>query len=295
MSSISDLYRSFCRPLAAQPTETVPRLERLTAIEAVVFDIYGTLVISGVGDIGHSSEERSLGHFREALAAAGWSDNGLSEEDAVLLQQEIQSDHARTKQQGTEYPEVEIREIWQNVVGTLESRDVVERHTAATREDFERLAVEYELRTNPVWPMPGTADLLRTLRDRRLPLGIVSNAQFYTPIMLEALCGASLEELGFVDTWRIWSYEHREGKPSTRLYERLIERMQATGVQPEQVLYVGNDMLKDIAPAQLCGLKTALFAGDARSLRMRDGDPRVEGVTPDLVLTSLDQILECLA
>ena len=42
------------------------------------------------------------------------------------------------------------------------------------------------------------------------------------------------------------------------------------------------------------GMRTALFAGDARSLRMRETDPRVNGVDPDIVLTDLDQLIDCL-
>jgi putative hydrolase of the HAD superfamily len=42
------------------------------------------------------------------------------------------------------------------------------------------------------------------------------------------------------------------------------------------------------------GFRTALFAGDARSYRPRQGDPRVESVVPDLVITSLSMLLSCL-
>ena len=38
------------------------------------------------------------------------------------------------------------------------------------------------------------------------------------------------------------------------------------------------------------GLRTALFAGDARSLRLRRDDPRCAAVCPDLVLTGLSQL-----
>ena len=53
-------------------------------------------------------------------------------------------------------------------------------------------------------------------------------------------------------------------------------------------------MLNDIMPAQQLGMRTALFAGDARSLRLRLEDPRVEGVRPDVVLTELIHLSECV-
>ncbi len=45
-----------------------------------------------------------------------------------------------------------------------------------------------------------------------------------------------------------------------------------------------------IRGAQL-GLKTALFAGDQRSLRLREHDPRCSTLEPDLIITKLSQLL----
>ena len=64
------------------------------------------------------------------------------------------------------------------------------------------------------------------------------------------------------------------------------------GVSPHAVLYVGNDMLNDMLPAAAAGFQTALFAGDARSLRLRETDPRCIDVSPDIVLTDLSQLIE---
>ena len=53
-------------------------------------------------------------------------------------------------------------------------------------------------------------------------------------------------------------------------------------------------MLNDIAAAAAVGFCTALFAGDQRSLRLRTNDKRVGNVQPDLVLTELPQLIDCL-
>ena len=66
------------------------------------------------------------------------------------------------------------------------------------------------------------------------------------------------------------------------------------GISAEQVLYVGNDLLNDVMAAASVGFRTALFAGDQRSLRWRSGDARVEGIQPDVVITHLPQLLDCL-
>jgi putative hydrolase of the HAD superfamily len=70
-----------------------------------------------------------------------------------------------------------------------------------------------------------------------------------------------------------------------------VERLhQQYGILPEDTLYVGNDMLNDIWPAAQCGLKTSLFAGDQRSLRLRETDPRCSDLEPDVIITKLSQL-----
>jgi len=53
-------------------------------------------------------------------------------------------------------------------------------------------------------------------------------------------------------------------------------------------------MLNDILPAQRIGFKTALFAGDKRSLRLRPDDARCEDIVPDIIVTDLLQLVEYL-
>jgi len=271
--------RSLSRPLEPRPTGTVPRVDPLPGVRAVLFDIYGTLVISASGDIGLVGESDPNAAFTAALAAAGIqrpADTG-----PASLGQAIRVFHAERKAAGVQFPEVDIRDIWRQVLGT--------------REDPARLAVEYECRVNPVWPMPGLARLLEDLQGRGLALGIVSNAQFYTPLMLEGFLGASLEDLGFDVRCCAWSYRLLEAKPSTRIFEEALSGLERIHrILPSEVLYVGNDLRNDIWPASLTGCRTALFAGDARSLRLREDDPRCAGVIPDRVVTELRQISECV-
>jgi putative hydrolase of the HAD superfamily len=50
-------------------------------------------------------------------------------------------------------------------------------------------------------------------------------------------------------------------------------------------------MLNDVAAASQAGFRTALYAGDRRSLRLRSGDDRIQRVQPDLVVTHLRQLM----
>lgn len=80
------------------------------------------------------------------------------------------------------------------------------------------------------------------------------------------------------------------------MFETCLDAIQQNqGVQSHQILYVGNDMLNDILPASKTGFRTALFAGDARSLRLRSDEAACRGLEPDTVLTDLRQLSYCIA
>lgn len=290
---LEELIRSLSRPLDPEATEETPRLRRLPGIRAVIFDVYGTLFISDSGDIGLTQDLERARPLREALEACDIELNSQAPAYALRWQELIV--HARDKAQaaGQPYPEVEIRELWRRFLEELRAEEI--HNQDVSRDLVERVAIEYECRANPVWPMPELRPTLETLQDRRLKLGIVSNAQFYTPLLFSAFLHRSLLELGFASDLLHYSYEKRVGKPSTRLYQDLVENLrQRHGIQPTEALYIGNDLRNDIWPAQEVGLRTALFAGDQRSLRWRREDERLRNVIPDLILTRLSQVLEAV-
>jgi len=271
-------------------TGLAPVLTPLQGIRAVVFDVYGTLVISGSGDISLAEESDREAQIRAAFAACDApiaADSPISVSE--LFHATIRTFQESRRAEGIEFPEVEIRDVWRCVVEHLiESGALAAGAFGAER--IERLATEYEVRANAVWPMPGMRETLAALRGAGYVLGIVSNAQFYTLHMLEAFGGAPIERLGFAPAACVWSFREREGKPSTALYKKLLDQLAPDGIRAESCLFIGNDMRNDIAPAAAVGMRTALFAGDKRSLRLREGDPLCANACPDLVVTDLAQL-----
>jgi putative hydrolase of the HAD superfamily len=145
-----------------------------------------------------------------------------------------------------------------------------------------------------VFPMPNVKQTLAACRQRRLTMGIISNAQFYTPYLFAQLLGKNMESLGFYSDLILFSYELGHAKPSPHLFDIMRDRLGRRKIPPDAVLYVGNDMLNDIYPASITGFNTALFAGDARSLRLRESEPKCRGLVPDLVVIDLMQLAEHL-
>jgi len=142
--------------------------------------------------------------------------------------------------------------------------------------------------------MPNLAEVLAACRKSKVRMGLISNAQFYTLLLFKWFLGADAIDLGFEDCLMFFSYRHGRAKPGGHLFELAVEQLRQMQVAPAAALYVGNDMRNDIHPAKAAGFLTALFAGDARSLRLRTGDPHCSGLTPDLVITDLGQLIPYL-
>ena len=268
-------------------------LAELRGIRAVLFDVYGTLFISGSGEVGTSREAASEVALARAMAAIGIHPLGSLDQGVEHFFKAVARSHAESRKLGIDYPEVDIVEIWQEVLAGLSRRGVLEP-AACERADVARLAVEYEARVNPTWPMPGMKACLRALRRKQLVLGIISNAQFYTPELFPALLGDGAEAWGFDRDLQHYSYQHGFAKPGLELCGLAVDGLRDRRIEPGQAVYVGNDLRNDVLPASAVGFHTALFAGDARSLRRHQDDPCLEGMLPQLVLTELRQLPECI-
>ena len=286
MKTLPRLIERLCSPLQPQPTGYPTRLTPLSDIRAVVFDIYGTLLISGSGDVGPDSADDDEQAFRTALVDAGIDSGSTFDRigGAELLRSGIIAAQAERREQQIAYPEIDILAVWR---GLFAERGL----TTVTTAQLQAVALAYECRVNPVWPMPQLRATLDAIRALGLPMGIVSNAQFYTPLLIEALTDSTIDQLGFDPALCVWSWRELEGKPSQTLFRQLLRPLeQRYHIGPQQTLYIGNDCLKDIWTASSLGLRTALFAGDQRSLRLRADDPRCAPLRPDIVIDQLDQL-----
>lgn len=266
------------RPQAPIPTGIRPRLAPVQRCAAVLFDVYGTLLISQSGGIDSDSWDPDMLADLQAVLTR----HGVDREPEALLRElkrAIAEEHRKRGREGVDFPEIDIVRIWQAVLGG---------------NDIERLkafAMDVELIVNPVYPMPGLRPLLAAYRERHICLGIVSNAQFYTEVLLDWILGGPLANHGFDPRLLLFSWREGQAKPSPAMFATAREILSAQGIHADEVLHVGNDLRNDILPAASVGFRTALFAGDRRSLRLRQDDPACRGLVPDLVVTDLRQLI----
>jgi len=271
------LIADYVRPLTPIPTGLTPSGRIIHPVTCVFFDIYGTLFISASGDIGTST-----GMDRNTRRLAGLLDKYNLRADHRTLQDNlwaaVRAEHTKSKKKGINFPEVRIEQIWLQVLNISD------------RERAKNFAIEYEWLVNPVYPMPGLAKMLGELKRMNIRMGIISNAQFYTPWLFEWLLGSDMAHLGFEKGLTFFSCDLGCAKPSQTIFNRAIQSLKRKKIPPGTTLYAGNDMLNDIYPATRCGMQTALFAGDNRSLRLRADHPECRGLAADLVITDLMQL-----
>ena len=177
------------------------------------------------------------------------------------------------------FPEVEIREIHAAL------------HPGLSPEEIEDLAIHHERSMNPTEAMPGAVETLLGLKARELPIGLISNAQFYTLPELER-CLGEVGSLGIDRELCVFSYEYRRAKPDTFLFEVARGLLLDRSIAPAEVLYIGNDVRNDIEPAKKTGFRTALLAGDPRMLRLHGRT--LEDAGADWILKDLREILGLL-
>ena len=308
------LIRQFSPPLAPLPVNRKELEDRFQGVPnlryedmpspVVLFDLYGTLFqspsgesgIQGTGDITASrylpvrddpptKNPQKVGEPFPTLEPLSPFLPLLPRDETLQTLQrwflkEVEKRH-EVLRSTHQVPEIRVEEVWAAILGLSE-------------EDAFEFSLRYELTVNPVYPMPGARECLEFFRKKGTLMGLVSNAQSFTPFYLEALFGGSLEDLGFHAALTIFSYQWREAKPSTKLFLRVAEALSSLGYTPQDATYIGNDLRNDVWAPQQVGFRAALFCGDGRSLRVYQDDPRYSKVRPDYLIESFQRGDPCM-
>ena len=151
------LASEYTHPLSPLPTSMRPGGRLAEPIQCVLFDIYGTLFISGSGDISVAQKASPAPRNLQRLLQKFNIRKRPRDLTGELLRA-IEEEHRRLRNDGVDYPEIKIDQIWKQILGT---------------DDFDsvrRFALEYELIVNPVFPMPNldktlTACILEKTRE----------------------------------------------------------------------------------------------------------------------------------
>jgi putative hydrolase of the HAD superfamily len=277
----------------AVPIDCPARAARLHDIRAVIFDVYGTLIDYWRPEFDHrESKEAALqAAFRQTADYFGFTEYLLKMNSADTAEKTLHDlyhglialDHEKARNKSVDTPEIRIDRIWKVIVLMLKRHGYNPvRASFGTPDDLARCAAYYynavALGGNL---FPNVVEALVALKKDNIRLGIVSNAQFYTPIDLTLLIREQSEntyddylEL-FDEDLIFYSYEYGVAKPGRLLFEKLYNALYESHILPAQTVFVGNDLALDIQTAQDVGMKTALYCGDRKSTFLHDLAPTV--------------------
>jgi putative hydrolase of the HAD superfamily len=281
------------------------RSEALTDIRVVLFDVYGTLFNYWKPEFKEESAKKValLDTFRKTILHFGMEkylvEMNPEEPPEKTLQDlyhgliALRHDLALDKK--IEYPEVKIEEVWNMIVLMLKRRGYEPSAVfSGTPADFVRcIAYYYNFFSFNRGLYPGVFEALTALTAENIFLGIVSNAQFYTPMDLTLFLRD--QSAGGIDDYSrlfepdlvFFSYEYGVSKPNPLLFRKLFDALYEFQILPSQALYVGNDLVSDIKPARDAGMKTAFFTGDTESAFVHDC---AGVVVPDISFSSWDDL-----
>ena len=280
------------------------RIDILRGAEAAVFDIYGTLVDYWSSRFADSDEKQKylLTVFRKTADYFGFTET-LQKIDPDKSPEETLSNfyhglilmkHEELQSRGKNFPEVQIEQIWNVILSILGNNGYIfDTDTYQSNEEGAKcIAYYYNFFALDRGFFEGVVDALIALKKSGIKLGIVSNAQFYTPIDLSLFVREQSEQL--VDYLELFdadlcffSYDYSVAKPNPLLFTKLLDALKELEILPENTVFVGNDLVQDIAAAQELGMKTALFTGNEGSLFLHDKSGEV---TPDIVFSSFNEL-----
>lgn len=267
-------------------------------IKACIFDIYGTLLISASGDIDQADfSDKALGFaFKKAgigLNVGGEERRDLLEDILQRFKDTVKEIHENKKSQGISFPEVDFVNIWASVLKEYNKKGIFSSYS---EEKLKLFTFLFELMSNKIYPMPYMNEVIYKLNQSGIPLGIISNAQFFTPMLMNYFLNDKLEESTEIPQFKnelvLYSYLLGRSKPDMNLFHEMKYILwNSYGIKAEESIYIGNDMYNDVYPAYHAGFQAALFAGDKRSLRWRKNFDEVRDVQPHYIITDLRDLL----
>jgi putative hydrolase of the HAD superfamily len=240
--------------------------EVLMTIRGIIFDINGTLIDIHTNE-GHDDIYRVMSNLMDY--------QGVSLSACAIRDLYFQIMRDQRRESKEEHPEFDA-------VGIFD--EILKRHAS----DFTRVLPTKKTDLLPLFlaeafravsrfrlePYPGVEHVLKQLRGHYL-LAAVSDGQ-------SAWAVPELHAVGLLHYFEpiIVSGDLGYRKPNKGIFEAALTEMKLV---PPEVLFVGNDMYRDVFGAQQMGMKTVFF-------KSNQGDQEKEGVEPDYIIYNFSEL-----
>ena len=180
---------------------------------------------------------------------------------------------------GERHPEFDAVAIFREMI-TQHSTDFTRALPTEKIEQLPRLLAETHRAASrfQLQLYPGVEDTIRQLH-MKYHLAIITDGQAVYAVPELNAVGLS----GFFDPIII-SGDFGYRKPDERLFTAALAAMK---MEPSEVMYVGNDMYRDVYGAQRLGMKAVFF-------KSNQGAQEKEGVKPDYIIYNFPELLNAI-
>ena len=240
-------------------------------LKAIAFDVNGTL-IEIVTEDDMSEIFRAIGHFMTY--------QGIDLRRHQVRDLYFQTMKEQQKSSPEPHPEFDAVGIWRTIIQEY-ATDYTRVLPAAKIEQLPTVLAEMYrgISRRRLALYPHVREVLDILRlDYRL--AVVTDAQ-------SAYARAELNKAGLLDYFDpiVVSGDYGFRKPDKRLFQAALNTI---GALPEDTIYIGNDMHRDIYGAQKAGMKAVMFNSDQGTKEYRE-------TAPDYEIDDYRQLLDIVA
>jgi FMN phosphatase YigB (HAD superfamily) len=290
-------------PMAPEPAppKARPHLTPLPGIRAVLWNVYGTLLAIGEGELKFEVDneflmqvalEKTIHEFKM------WNSMSRKPGQPSAYMREVYQKVLNELRMapGEKHPEIQAERLWENIIKKLFQKDYTfdAAFYGSLNEFSRKVAYFFHASLQGTACYPGAAAALRSVADAGPEQGLLADGQCFTVVQLQR--GLQRQEDGFdlnavIPLARRWlSCDHRCRKPSENLFRTALRALKEKGIEPHETLHIGSNVARDIAPAKRVGMRTGLFAGDKGSLAATPEQLKEPQNRPDVMLTELPQI-----
>lgn len=234
-------------------------------IKALLFDLNGTVI-----DILTNEADDNV--YR--VTANFLSYYGVYVPAETLKERFFQLNRKQRKESGEEFPEFDSAKIFSEIIKEFSSETPADiAMLSDTSSRVFRAATRYKLTL-----YDGVFDTLSYLH-KSCRMAAVSDGQSLWAVP-ELRCSGIEQFFSFVLVSGDFGYR----KPDVRLFETAIKKL---GVSRSEILFVGNDMYRDVYGAKNAGIKSVFF-------KSNQGEQGYCGAEPDYIIYNFPQLIEAV-
>ncbi|MDR0478142.1 MAG: HAD family hydrolase [Desulfobulbaceae bacterium] len=241
-----------------------------TMIRGLIFDINGTTTDILTNE-GHDEIYRILANFLDY--------QGIALRPDELREMYFAINRRQRKESGEEFAEFDAAAVFKEIISKRAS-DYTGRLPAAKLRLLPGICAEV-FRAASRFKLELYAGVSATLAAMKPKYQLAALSDGQSLWGLAELHAVGLD--GYFDPVLI-SSDFGYRKPDPRLFAQVLKKMRLTAAE---VIFIGNDMYRDVFGAKTAGLKTVFF-------KSNQGDQRSHGLEADYIIYNFPQLLEAV-